>query len=348
MRNWLLISCGEVDGIGYELVLKLLQRYNHILLSKGILPIVFGNLSWLNFISKKCKINNFYPLVIDKEFFLSIKTLSLARDSFLLIDVYRCHNLSKIKKESGKISHYTLEKLVELANCFMSENFNFEVLTMPVNKKNISKYCLDFSGHTEYFAKKFSINSNKVSMLMEGKDNQENTYRVLLLTRHVPLSQVSKNLNIDYIVEQITNVVNFIFQYESCKLEEVVMCNLNPHGGDGGEIGKEEITVISKSVKILRKKLRVNIKFPLQISDTFNYVKNTKKNILIVANYHDQAMIPLKLICGYRIINITVGLPFLRLSPGHGTASDIATKCSSDVSAAFMCLEKIINFNKVI
>jgi len=347
-QKYVIISCGEPIGIGYELTLRTLKFFFSNFSNKNIIPIVVGNSFWLNYI------NNFYnlnlsPLVVSNELLNLTKDLNLPKNKYLLIDVSpKIKQLKEIKKFSGKISFLTLENATSLAKYFLEKNINFVLLTMPVSKNKIQKQTKrKFSGHTEYLAKKFNIPKNKVSMLMFGKSNNT-IYKVLLLTRHIPLKDISLNLKPKNIVGQIENTVKFLREYEKLNKVEILFCGLNPHLGDNGKIGTEEKTKLSFAEKILKKKFsryNLEIKFPILTEEAFKYAKN-KKNVLIVCNYHDQAMLPLKILCEYKIANITVGLPFLRISPGHGTAEDIMLKNKVDISGSLFCLEKILSYLK--
>lgn len=342
-KKWLIISCGDVEGVGYELVLKLLASCSSLF--NYFLPLVVGSFDWLKYVSLRYKLK-VLPFLVTPDILSSIYISNLAKGHYFLVDVSLGHKTFRIKEFDDKISFLTLEKVSEIIKLFLKNNIDFFILTMPVSKNKVSKFYRGFKGHTEYFADKFNISYDNISMLMKAQDEKENIYRVLLLTRHIPLGMVSKKLNVNYIFEQVKNTVSFINRYEKHKVKEILFCNLNPHGGENGYIGKEEKNIISKSIKLLEKNLaRIKIKFPLQASDAFKYARNIKQH-LIVTTYHDQAMIPLKLICGYNIVNITVGLPFIRVSPGHGTASDIALKNKADISGTVLCLKSLIEFNE--
>lgn len=342
-KKWLIISCGDADGVGYELVLKILSSSRNPFIG-SFNPVIIGSFNWLKYIAYKYNIT-FFPFKINTEILQSFQLLDLSKNHCLVIDILPEIKNSEVKKFIGKISFFSLEKMCEVVNFFLRNNLEFFVLTMPISKSKICKFYKNFKGHTEYFADKFNISKNKISMLMKGKDKEGNIYRVLLLTRHVPLVDVSKNLNSKDIFFQVNNVVNFINKYEEKKVKKIFFCNLNPHSGEEGKIGKEEKTIILDGIRLLKKHLSIEIIFPLQASDAFNYAKKNT-NSLIVATYHDQAMVPLKLLCGYNIVNITVGLPFIRVSPGHGTASDVALKNKVDVSGVILCLETLFEFSK--
>lgn len=335
LQTWLVISCGEVDGVGYELAIKtveLLKKKNTF-----FIPILIGNFNRIKFVTKKLS-SKFLPILVTPDFIISAKYIALPIDKYLLInvDVKNANNTSLI-------TFKTLEETVKLVKEFVSTNTKFGLLTMPVSKKNLQKTIPDFIGHTEYFAKKFNVNN--ISMLMEGKDEKNNVYNVLMLTRHIPLREVSKSLSKENIIKQLENTVRFINKYEHKKIQLVIFCNLNPHGGDDGLIGNEDKKIILDTAKKISVKLKLKTFVVNNAADAFNYVKKNKnKKILIVCNYHDQAMLPLKLLCNYKIVNITVGLPFFRVSPGHGVAKDIVLKNKVDISGVEFCIEKLHEF----
>lgn len=342
-KRWLIISCGDPEGIGYELVLKLLCNYPSLF--NFFLPLVVGNFSWLKYVSSKYRLRLF-PFVVSYELISSVQLFNLTRKHYFVIDVPSETKTYKNNRFADKISFLTLEKVSEVIRYFLNNGSEFSVLTMPVSKSKIDKFYKGFKGHTEYFADKFNVSYDNISMLMRAEDKENNMYRVLLLTRHIPLSMVSKKLTSNYIFNQVKNVVSFVNNYEKHKIKEIFFCNLNPHGGEDGRIGKEEKTTILEAIRLLEKNLKnIKIKFPLQASDAFRSAIYTKEH-LIVTTYHDQAMVPLKLLCGYNIANITVGLPFIRVSPGHGTAEDIALKNKTDISGTILCLKTLLEFNK--
>ncbi|MFH1540561.1 MAG: 4-hydroxythreonine-4-phosphate dehydrogenase PdxA [Elusimicrobiota bacterium] len=176
-------------------------------------------------------------------------------------------------------------------------------------------------GHTEFLAEKtsFQVDSShakkNVEMLMVAKDK-----KVLLLTRHVPLKDVSQNISIKKIVGSTTLAYEFIKKYFKIKKPKIIICGLNPHCGDNGLVGIEEKEKIIPAIEIL-KKSGIDVFGPVNCEIAFK-----KKSDLIVCMYHDQAMSLLKLLNPNKIVNVTIGLPFIRTSPAHGTAYDIAGK----------------------
>jgi len=209
-------------------------------------------------------------------------------------------------RKSGKAAISFLIKALKLI-----KNQKVEaIVTAPASKSAFVKS----GGHTEFFAKK--TDSKNVEMLMVAEDK-----KVLLLTRHIPLKDVSKNISKEKIVKSISSVCRFIKEYFKIKKPKIIVCGLNPHCGDNGLVGAEEKKKIIPAIKILQKR-GLDVTGPLNPEVAFLDMKSD----LIVCMYHDQAMLPLKLLNPDKIVNVTVGLPFIRTSPGHGTAYDIAGK----------------------
>ena len=169
-------------------------------------------------------------------------------------------------------------------------------------------------GHTEFLANKTA--SKNVEMLMVSVDK-----KVLLLTRHIPLKDVPNNISKEKIVESVIFAAEFIKKYFKTKKPKIIVCGLNPHCGDNGLVGDEEKKKIIPAIKILKKR-GLDVTGPVNPEVAFLDMKSD----LIVCMYHDQAMLPLKLLNPDKIVNVTVGLPFIRTSPGHGTAYNIAGK----------------------
>jgi 4-hydroxythreonine-4-phosphate dehydrogenase len=341
-KPYLLITPGDVRGIGYEIILKIFPKI------KNFVPIMISPKFVLE--SQIKKINCYLkPVYLPKNLLLDILDINYPKTHILCVDTNTKNFLKDNKniydrRTAGFYTIQTLDLSIEIIKSFINNKINFSLLTMPISKDAVSKYLnKNFSGHTEYISTKFNIKN--FSMLMIGKHIPYN-YKVLLLTRHLPLKDVSKNLRIENIVEQTVATTKFIETKLKIPKIEILFCGLNPHLGENGKIGTEEKTVLKKSVQIITNKLKNNkIIFPILTEKAFDYAKN-KNNVLIVTLYHDQAMVPLKLLCGHNIANLTVGLPFVRISPGHGTAFDIAGKNVANVSPTLFCinlLNEIVN-----
>jgi len=192
------------------------------------------------------------------------------------------------------------------------------LVTAPAPKASFGK----IGGHTEYLSK--ATGAKRVEMLMIAGG-----LRVLLLTRHIPLKDVSGEISVKKIADAAEQAGNYVRKYflQNSRPPRIAVCGLNPHLSDGGLAGSEEKKIIAPAVEKLAEK-GMCASGPLLAETVFG--SGGKNFDLIVCMYHDQGMLPLKLIAPSKIVNLTIGLPFVRTSPGHGTAYDIAGKGIAD------------------
>jgi 4-hydroxythreonine-4-phosphate dehydrogenase len=189
------------------------------------------------------------------------------------------------------------------------------LVTAPVSKESFRLAHFGFPGHTEWFAG--ACRAPEVAMLMAS-----GPLRVILLTRHIPLKAVHRRLTAKVIRSSARLGYDFVKHRLGKPLPRLVLCGLNPHAGDNGIIGREEISVFGPALGALRKE-GIAVAGPLPADSVFPVMAKGQFDLALAA-YHDQGMIPLKVYDADRIVNITLGLPFIRASPGHGTAYDIA------------------------
>ncbi|AKL98586.1 PdxA family dehydrogenase [Endomicrobium proavitum] len=217
-------------------------------------------------------------------------------------------------KKAGLAALGAIEKAVEY--CLKGETL--ALVTAPVSKESLKLAGVKYPGHTELLAA--LTKSPEIAMMMVcGK------ILSVMVTRHIPLSEVSKKLKTKDIVETVTLAAGFD------KALKIAVCALNPHAGDNGILGGEEKKIIAPACKILAAK-GFNVSRPLPADSAWLKTKNGEFDLLC-GMYHDQVMIPLKCIDAKKIVNVTAGLPFVRTSPGHGAAYDIAGKNIADESA---------------
>ncbi len=217
----------------------------------------------------------------------------------------------KIKAEYGRASIEYLNKALELIN-----NKQIDCLvTCPISKEAVNLAGINFSGHTEYLAK--NTGTEDFVMMLLNKQ-----LKISLVTRHIPISSVSGQLKQDKIYKTIFITYQSLKNLFSIKNPRIVVAGLNPHASDNGLIGNEENRIIKPVLNKL-KCLTGYIDGPISADAAILKAKE-KKYDCVVAMYHDQALIPLKLSGNSCGANITLGLPFIRTSPLHGTAFDIA------------------------
>lgn len=308
MKKKIAITAGDHAGIGPEIILKAINN-----ISNTIDILLIGNKKIFESVSSELNVK----LPDDIEF----------------IDIQA--DLSKIKigmnsAESGNLSFLALKKACELAN----QNTIRAIVTAPISKTAINMAGYNFSGQTEilqkYLAEDKNI-KNKAEMLFVSKD-----FRVLLLTRHIPLSDVTNNLTQEKIIESIAALNNSLKNDFKIKNPQLAICGLNPHAGEDGLIGHEEQDIILPAIDILKQKHNIFIEGPfpadtIWIKAANPYLNNNKQPYdAYIACYHDQGLIPIKLLALYSTVNTTINLPVIRTSPSHGTAFDIAGKNIAD------------------
>jgi 4-hydroxythreonine-4-phosphate dehydrogenase len=259
--------------------------------------------------------------VIGNSFVLAraARALKIKPKSFELVDLNNIKAnrflFGRMTAECGKASLEYLDRTVEL----LKQRKIDCLVTCPISKEAINLAGAKFSGHTEYLANRTGCN-DLVMMLINDK------LKYSLITRHIPLKDVCKKLTQKGLKNNMLNTIRglkFLFLIKKPKL---VVCGVNPHASDNGVIGTEEKKLIIPAIKRLKNKIKgATIQGPF--SADVAIAQAAKGNFdCVIALYHDQALIPLKLTDCHSGVNLTLGLPFVRTSPLHGTAFDIANK----------------------
>ncbi len=222
----------------------------------------------------------------------------------------------KITEEAGEFSFQSLKKVCEMKP--------EAIVTAPVAKKALHLAGHIFNGQTEVLQKFLSHDGQFAEMLFVAGD-----FRVLLLTRHCALKEI--NITKELVEEKVLNLQKFFRTYFGIENPKFALCGFNPHSGEDGILGREEIEILIPAVKNLRAQ-GVNITEPLPADTLFVKAGRAFFNRqrcpydCYIANYHDQGLIPIKTVAGDETVNMTIGLDIIRTSPGHGTAFDIAGK----------------------
>lgn len=221
-----------------------------------------------------------------------------------------------VSAAAGDFSYRCLEKACEIRPKY--------IVTAPTSKEAMHLAGHKFNGQTEVLEYFLARNSQKAEMLFVSKD-----FRVLLLTRHVALNDVK--ITKELILEKMERLRNYFQNKLNINKPSFALCALNPHAGENGIIGTEELDVMLPAVDLLRQR-GINITDPLPADTLFakgvcNYLNGEKMPFdCYVACYHDQGLIPIKSVASAKTVNMTVGLDVIRTSPSHGTAFDIAGK----------------------
>ncbi len=228
----------------------------------------------------------------------------------------------KPSNATAKASLNALHTAVEL----LKKGEITSLVTAPVCKEVIGRIEPSFCGHTEFLADAFGVKSVGMMFVTDK-------LKTIIVTRHIPLQKVSSQINSSNIYNTIRLTHQALKKAFKIKSPTIAVCGLNPHAGEGGTIGKEERT---KIIPAIRRSCRnkINVCGPYA-ADTLFSPDVTHQFDAIVAMYHDQGLIPVKTLYFTKLVNLTIGLPFIRTSPAHGTAFNIAGKKKADPSS--MC-----------
>lgn len=240
--------------------------------------------------------------------------------------------VGKVTKEAGEFSFQSLLKVCEIKPK--------AIVTAPVAKNAMYLAGHNFNGQTEVLQKYLAHDNQLAEMLFVA-----NNFRVLLLTRHCALKDVY--LTKEIIVKKITNLVKTFNNHFNIPNPRFALCGFNPHSGEDGILGREEIDILIPAVRELQAQ-GVDISMPLPADTLFvkagnHYFKGEKDDYdCYIANYHDQGLIPIKTVAGDKTVNMTIGLDIIRTSPGHGTAFDIAGQNIADPNGMISAIREVL------
>ncbi|HLV24649.1 MAG TPA: 4-hydroxythreonine-4-phosphate dehydrogenase PdxA [Moheibacter sp.] len=316
------ISVGDTNGIGYEIIVKTLTDKNIL---DFFTPVIFGSTKHLNFYKNLFKDESLQFFGInsaDKAVERKINVVNLWKDSAQM-------EFGNATETSGKLAFESLKSAAEAV-----KNGECDILvTAPINKKNIQSEEFNFPGHTEYLGE---IWGGKPLMFLVT-----DTLKVSLVTQHIPLKDVVANISKERIIEKIKAL------HESLKVDfgirkpKIAVLGLNPHSGDNGLLGQEEQEIIIPAIQSLYEKGM--LVFGPYAADSFFSTTNLEVFDAVLGMYHDQALIPFKTLCFEDGVNYTASLPFVRTSPDHGVAYDIAGKGIADETSFREAIYTAIN-----
>ncbi|MEJ5227850.1 4-hydroxythreonine-4-phosphate dehydrogenase PdxA [Thermodesulfovibrio sp.] len=287
------ITMGDPAGIGPEIIVKAFAQED---IYKICAPLVIGDKAIIK------KVINSTGIDFDP-------------DNIEILNLNAIKNPSKLKKgmpseESGKAAYSYIKKAVELYNLGVIE----AIVTCPISKWAIKMAGLPWNGHTDMLAELTETENYAMAFYSEA-------LKIVLTTIHVPLKDVP------YLIKKEKVINSIFFANKACAMLQIenphiAVCGLNPHAGEEGMLGREEIEEIAPAIKEA-KALGINVSGPYPADSIFWRAYNGEFDI-VVAMYHDQALAPFKLVAFEKGVNFTMGLPFIRTSPDHGTAYDIA------------------------
>ena len=288
------VTLGDPNGISPEITIKALNLLD--INPKNIILIANKN------------ILNYY----EKNFSLALKT------QYDILDIPFDIDSITIGKDSAEGGEFAFQALIEACKLVANKEVK-SIVTAPISKNAIKKAGHDFAGQTEILEKYIGQNNQKAEMVFVS-----DKFNLMLITRHIALSEVNKYINKNILVERIGKFVVSLKKQLNIKMPKIAVCALNPHAGENGMFGDEEQKEIIPAINEL-KESGVNIEGPFAADSLFaRCAKDNMKYNSYIAMYHDQGLIPMKLIAGDNCVNTTLGLDVLRTSPAHGVAYDIA------------------------
>ena len=319
------ITCGDINGIGMELIIKTFS--DHRILEQCT-PVIFGSNKLVNFYKKSMPEANLN--------YQSIKDFTKVNPK--QVNILNCWEEDvavtpgEVNEQGGK---YAVLSLMAAAEA-LKEGHIQGVVTAPIHKKNVQSPEFNFTGHTPFF--KHIANAKDVLMLLYSPE-----LRVALVTEHLPVSEVAQQITKEIILSKINLLHHSLRRDFGIDKPKIAVLGLNPHAGDEGLIGNEEERIIRPAIKDARSEKLV---FGPYSADAFFARQAYRQFDAVLAMYHDQGLIPFKTIAFGEGVNYSAGLPFVRTSPDHGTAMDIAGQNKADhtsfTTAVFECLD-IIN-----
>ncbi len=312
-NNPILIVLGEPNSIFSEILFKIykkkiIQKFNRPIIVIGSEKLLQSQMKYLNYSIKIKKINS-----------VNIKNLSINNKFINIINVD--YNFKRIFDKISNTSNKYINNCFKIALKLLNERSAFALINGPISKKHFLEK--KYLGITEYLSDKAKI-KKKPTMLIYNS-----YFSVCPITTHLPINLVTKNLTKNKIINDVLNI-NFFYKNKLSKNAKFAILGLNPHC-ESVENFSEEEKIIKPAVKFLLKR-KVNIKGPFP-ADTFFTKKNLLNYDVAIGMYHDQVLTPMKTIFNFDAINLTLGLPFLRVSPDHGTNNQMAGKNISDAQS---------------
>lgn len=320
------ITCGDLNGIGTELIIK---TFSDPRILEFCTPVIFGSNRLINFYRKSLP---------DVQFsYQNIRDFN--KINHRQINIFNCWE-QEVVITPGQLNETGGRYAVLALKAAMQAVYHGNIqglVTAPIHKKNVRSAEFNYTGHTPFL--KDSVNAPDVLMLLYAMN-----LRVALVTEHLPIQQVAENVTKESIISKL-NLLNQCLKKDfGIDKPKIAVLGLNPHAGDEGLIGTEEDHIIKPAIQQVKQQMLV---FGPYSADAFFARRNYLQFDAVLAMYHDQGLIPFKTISVGEGVNFTAGLPFVRTSPDHGTAFDIAGKNIADATsfttAVFECVTLLKN-----
>jgi len=320
-------TCGDLNGIGLELIIKSLS--DHRVLEMCV-PVVFASNKCINFYRKSLPDINFAYNSTKEYNKLSTKQINIINCWEEEVAI----NPGILNETGGKYALISLQAAVKA----LKDKHIDGLVTSPIHKKNIQSPEFNYSGHTPYLKSEFAVQD--VVMLMVAEN-----MRIGLVTEHIPISEIAKHITKEAILSKL-KIINSSLQKDfGIDRPRIAVLGLNPHAGDEGLVGNEEESIIKPVIKEAKQSHNI-LAFGAYSSDAFFARGQYEKFDAVLAMYHDQGLIPFKSLAIGEGVNYTAGLNAVRTSPDHGVAFDIAGKGIADPTSFLIATFEAIDIIK--
>lgn len=302
------ISIGDFNGIGPEIIMKSLNDKS---ITDFFTPVIFGSGKLFTYQKNIFKLQQNFNYITEASQAApgKLNMVNLTKEN---VNV----DLGNPTEESAKMA---IDSLEAATNALMQGDIDV-LVTAPINKDEMMKAGFSHAGHTGYLEEKFE---KKGLMFLITDD-----LKVAVSTHHIPISQVAENISKEKIKKQIKLLNQCLIEDFQIQKPKIAVLGLNPHSGDGGIIGTEEIEIITPAIKeTFDNGVLAFGPFP---ADSFFQPGKYRSYDAVLAMYHDQGLAPFKTLAYEDGVNYTAGLPYIRTSPDHGVAYDIAGKGIAD------------------
>ena len=300
------ITIGDINGIGPEVIIKALSDsriLNHVT------PVIFGSTKVLSFYRKMLKFEDFHYSQVKSINDMNPRKINVVNCWHDMAEI----NVGQVTNEAGNCAYLALRE----ATNYLKEDKIDAIVTAPINKKNIQRDDFKFVGHTDFIAEELGAKDNLMLMVNDK-------LRIGVVTAHIPINEISQSLTQELVEKKLEIMIKTLKKDFGIDKPKVALLGLNPHAGEDGLLGKEEQEVIEPV--IAKYKNKGNLVFGPFPSDGFFGTLQYQKYDGILAMYHDQGLIPFKMLGFESGVNYTAGIPKVRTSPDHGTAYSIAGK----------------------
>lgn len=324
------VTAGDAAGVGPELILKSLSKIKR----KDISFLIIGDYSVFKKIKNKLRRKDIKTPSLNLIQEQKINVLS-SKINFLDLNIIgkRKFKMGRANKICGHASFEYIKKAAFLAKSGIID----AIVTAPINKETMDLAGYRWPGHTEMLA---HFTDTEDFAMMFAADH----LKVILATIHIPVKKISKILNKEDIYKKIKLTNNYLKRYFKIKRPLIGITGLNPHASDNGLFGDEEEKIIRPAIK---KAKRDKIKaIGPESAESLFYEMYHKKIDAVICMYHDQGLVPIKMLLREKAVNITIGLPFIRTSPSTGTAYDISPKLIASPLSMIEATKLAINLSK--